>query len=60
MKVGNVNERIHAREQTCYVLAEGRGKRHGCKTGENARPMQTDKFHRGETEEPKNMKKEKQ
>lgn len=45
------------REQTCYILTEGRGKRHGYKTGDNERPMQTDKFHVGGTEEPKKHEK---
>lgn len=46
------------REQTCYTLIEGRGKRHGYKKGENSRPMQTDKkFHIGAFEEPKEQMK---
>lgn len=46
------------REQTCYILTEGKGKRHGYKKRENRRPMQTDKeFHIGVFEEQKQTNK---
>lgn len=46
------------REQTCYILTEGKGKRHGYKKKtENRRPMQTDKeLHIGVFEEQKQTK----
>lgn len=44
------------RERICHILTESRGRRHGYIKGENERPMQTDKFHIGVSEEPKKKK----